>query len=271
MAETVGVQHYDNSAAQIIVITANDNDSIVQDSIVEEWSDVATEQIIVETPIDGDTTEVVTMPVIEIQTTETSEQGITDGDDVSIQETTTSIPKSSKNEMKSKLMSSHPTRHQDNSLINGIEVPTLDPASHFEAWTADSAESGTHEDNLLGLEGQQFIFVAQQPDTNSASTQTELCMRAATKRERDRLKKRELRKCPEFREREKERARMRMRAKRQDSDYRTSEREKDRKRRRMARQRNALIRSMERERDKQWKKIVRSVTGPAVLTEIEMP
>ncbi|XP_078665088.1 uncharacterized protein LOC144907663 [Branchiostoma floridae x Branchiostoma belcheri] len=66
-----------------------------------------------------------------------------------------------------------------------------------------------------------------------------------TKRERDKLKKRELRSNPIYREKEKERARERMRLKRADPNFRAVEREKDRKRRRLARQRNELLRRFE--------------------------
>ncbi|XP_035659484.1 uncharacterized protein LOC118404491 [Branchiostoma floridae] len=66
-----------------------------------------------------------------------------------------------------------------------------------------------------------------------------------TKRERDKLKKRELRANPIYREKEKERARERMRLKRADPNFRAVEREKDRKRRRLARQRNELLRRFE--------------------------
>ncbi|XP_077990371.1 uncharacterized protein LOC144444719 isoform X2 [Glandiceps talaboti] len=254
------------------IITDGDTDtSLVRDTIGEQWTNVANEQIIVETPIDGDSeVSVVTSPIIEVQTSEVSGPLRDDGlgknsDDVHID------MRSPKPTVKVKIVA---TQHTDDdtttNLIDGIEV--LDTGSHFEAWNADASEGATGDDHLLGFENQtgQLIFIAQQPDTNTTSTQTELGMRAATKRERDRIKKRELRRCPEFREREKERAKARMRAKREDPEYRRTEREKDRKRRRLSRQRISLIRNMEKEREKQWKRIVRSVTATGELTEIDI-
>ncbi|KAI0219693.1 hypothetical protein LSAT2_028784 [Lamellibrachia satsuma] len=95
-------------------------------------------------------------------------------------------------------------------------------------------------------------------------------IRETTKRERDRLKKRELRQNPAFKEREKIKARSRMRNRRCDPEYREVERQKDRYRRRASRQRNIRQRQVERERDKTYKRQRRTEqTICAALTETE--
>ncbi|XP_070533363.1 chromatin assembly factor 1 subunit A-like [Ptychodera flava] len=254
----------DDVDSSTMITTVVPESSIVRDGINDQWTNVANEQIIVETPIDDETTEVVTSPIIEVQTSETPGTIVDDDDEddddddmINVANSQESDTRFSKQTVKVKLLASQ-SQHEGTTtnLISGIEV--LDTGSHFE-WNTDVTEGENNEDNLLGLEGQsgQLIFIAQQPDTNTTSTQTEVCMRQATKRERDRIKKRELRRCPEFREREKERAKARMRAKREDPEYRNVEREKDRRRRRLSRQRLSLLRNMEKERELQWKRIIK--------------
>lgn len=73
---------------------------------------------------------------------------------------------------------------------------------------------------------------------------------------RDRLKKQEQRKNPEFRRRETEKAKIRMANRRNDPVLREIERRKDRERRALARQKTG-VREKERKRDKVYKKLLR--------------
>ncbi|KAK3580256.1 hypothetical protein CHS0354_012784 [Potamilus streckersoni] len=82
--------------------------------------------------------------------------------------------------------------------------------------------------------------------------------REMNKRLRDRMKKRELRTNPEFRLKEKEKAKLRMAKRRNNPEYREVERQRDRERRRLARKQNESLRQRERERDRAYKKSLRN-------------
>ncbi|ELU12654.1 hypothetical protein CAPTEDRAFT_218946 [Capitella teleta] len=79
------------------------------------------------------------------------------------------------------------------------------------------------------------------------------------RRERERLKRRELRKNPEFREKEREKCRLRMQRRRQDPDYREEERTRDRQNRGFARQTKPELRNREREKDRERKRRLKKV------------
>ncbi|XP_067665595.1 uncharacterized protein [Haliotis asinina] len=96
--------------------------------------------------------------------------------------------------------------------------------------------------------------VARQVEVTTKSDSMCLSIRDITKREKDRIKKRELRANPVFREKEKVKAKERMQNRRQDPVYREQERQRDRERRQLARRRNIPVRERERERDKEYKK-----------------
>ncbi|XP_046374615.2 serine/threonine-protein kinase fray2-like [Haliotis rufescens] len=96
--------------------------------------------------------------------------------------------------------------------------------------------------------------VARQVEVTTKSDSMCLSIRDITKREKDRIKKRELRANPVFREKEKVKAKERMQNRRQDPIYREQERQRDRERRQLARRRNLPVRERERERDKEYKK-----------------
>ncbi|CAH1774127.1 unnamed protein product, partial [Owenia fusiformis] len=93
--------------------------------------------------------------------------------------------------------------------------------------------------------------------------------RNVLKRERDKIKKRQLRQDPSFRDKERIEAKARMASKRKDPAYRQLEREKDKMRRRLARQRNWVARENERERDKEYKKQARTGNTSNIAVKLD--
>ncbi|KAL5013120.1 hypothetical protein ScPMuIL_007390 [Solemya velum] len=98
----------------------------------------------------------------------------------------------------------------------------------------------------------QESFVALVPEHSQS--------RENIKKQKDKMKKRELRSNPNYWEKEKEKAKTRMKSRRDDPSYRAIEREKDRERRKSARQRNNEVRQRERERDRLYKRLQRTRT-----------
>lgn len=95
----------------------------------------------------------------------------------------------------------------------------------------------------------------------------EQALKCLTKRERDRVKKQNLRKDPAYRSKEREAAKARMKLRRKDPEYRNIERQKDRERRRISRHSNHKQREKERERDKDYRRRQRSEEWPFFLKQ----
>lgn len=81
-----------------------------------------------------------------------------------------------------------------------------------------------------------------------------LTVKELTKREKDRMYKREQRANKEYREQEKVQAKQRMKDRRKDPEYREKERKRDAERRKLARLNNKEFRQKEKERDRQYKR-----------------
>ncbi|KAK2176306.1 hypothetical protein NP493_672g01060 [Ridgeia piscesae] len=149
-----------------------------------------------------------------------------------------------------------------------VDGSVLSTTTCFEE--ASEAELSTSQESFVALmpHSASGVLVTESGIIMPMSTQ-DASIREITKRERDRLKKRELRQNPAFKEREKIKARSRMRSRRCDPEYREVERQKDRCRRRASRQRNFRQRQLERERDKTYKRQRRNDTVSVTLVESE--
>lgn len=155
----------------------------------------------------------------------------------------------------------------DLESVQCIVTPDSTTSSQHEAvWTQTLQGETIQTPNLRRDEpSDAYPLIKVTPDSTIEVTpdmqiDPKSVIRAAAKRERDRLKKRELRANPSFREKEKKCARDRMKAKRKNPEYRELERQKDRIRRREARQRDEAYRNKERKRDKEHKRLQRSMT-----------
>lgn len=121
----------------------------------------------------------------------------------------------------------------------------------------------------VGDEGMQLVptdTIEEEEEEDDCNLPTKDVM----KRERDRMKKREQRANPMYREKEKEKAKARMRMMRADPNYRERERRRDRIRRKISRQQNNELRQKEKDRDKEYKRLHRNLPLNSVMTEVEI-
>lgn len=175
---------------------------------------------------------------------------------------------------------------QAEDLVEIFETQTLQAflAQKDSAITSHSNSTEKNSLNYVGGEapmtkGMSIVYVGDEgmqlvpTDTIEEEEEEEECnlpSKDVMKRERDRIKKREQRANPMYREKEKEKAKARMRMMRADPNYRERERRRDRIRRKISRQQNNELRQKEKDRDKEYKRLHRNLPLNSVMTEVEI-
>ncbi|XP_062570368.1 zinc finger CCCH domain-containing protein 13-like [Saccostrea cucullata] len=115
-------------------------------------------------------------------------------------------------------------------------------------------------------------YIALVPDnglrSNTDPENCHLTVKEHTKREKDKIYKREQRANKEYREQEKIVAKQRMKNRRKDPEYRERERRRDAERKRLARLNNKEFRQKEKERDRQYKRSLRKKSDAKIQIEL---